>query len=72
MEFQTSGSRRQFLSAVAMTAGGAIMLRSRLGWATDVTDPRVADIVARLSGSTPIITSTFLSTQPKCPARISI
>ena len=50
MEFQTSGSRRQFLSSVAMTAGGAIMLRSRLGWAADVTDPRVADIVGKTIG----------------------
>jgi membrane dipeptidase len=50
MEFQTSGSRRQFLSSVAMTAGGAIMLRSRLGWAEDVTDPRVADIVGKTIG----------------------
>ena len=50
MEFQASGSRRQFLSAVAMTAGAAILLRSRLGWAADKTDPRVADIVAKTIG----------------------
>ena len=50
MEFQTSGSRRQFLSTVAMTAGAAIMLRPRLGWAADMTDPRVADIVAATIG----------------------
>ena len=50
MEFPTSGSRRQFLSAVAMTASAAIMLRSRLGWAVDMTDPRVADILAKTIG----------------------
>ncbi len=50
MEFQTSGSRRQFLSAVGMVAGAAIILRPRLGWAADVTDPRVADIVATTIG----------------------
>jgi membrane dipeptidase len=50
MEFQTSSSRRQFLSAVAMTAGAAIVLRSRPGWAADMTDPRVADIVAKTIG----------------------
>ena len=43
-------SRRQFLSAVAMTASAAILLRSRLGWAADKTDPRVADIVAKTIG----------------------
>ena len=31
MESQTTGSRRKFLSTVAMTASGAIMLRPRLG-----------------------------------------
>ena len=50
MEFQASGSRRQFLSTVAMTAGAAILLRPRSGWAADMTDPRVADIVARTIG----------------------
>jgi D-alanyl-D-alanine dipeptidase len=50
MEFQTSGSRRQFLSAVARTAGSAITLRSRLGWAVDMTDPWVADIVGKTIG----------------------
>jgi membrane dipeptidase len=50
MEFQASGSRRQFLSGVAMTASAAILLRSRLGWAADKTDPRVADIVAKTIG----------------------
>ena len=50
MEFQASGSRRQFLSIVAMTAGAAILLRPRLGRAADLTDPRVADIVAKTIG----------------------
>jgi membrane dipeptidase len=50
MEFQPSGSRRQFLSSIAMTAGAAILLRPRLGWAADITDPRVADIVAKTIG----------------------
>jgi membrane dipeptidase len=50
MEIQASGSRRQFLSSVAMTAGAAILLRPRLGWAADITDPRVADIVAKTIG----------------------
>jgi membrane dipeptidase len=50
MEFQASGSRRQFLSTVAMTAGAAILLRPRLGWAADLTDPRVGDIVAKTIG----------------------
>jgi membrane dipeptidase len=50
MEFQASVSRRQFLSAVALTAGAAILLRSRLGWAADITDPRVADVVAKTIG----------------------
>src|ERR1700722_10520668 len=50
MEFQASGSRRQFLSTVALTAGTAILLRSRLGWAAGKTDPRVADIVAKTIG----------------------
>ena len=50
MEFQPSGSRRQFLSSIAMTGGAAILLRPRLGWAADITDPRVADIVAKTIG----------------------
>lgn len=50
MEFQTRSSRRQFLSAVARTAGAAIMLGSHPGWAVDMTDPRVADIVAKTIG----------------------
>src|SRR5580658_1547524 len=43
-------SRRQFLSTVAMTAGAAVMLRPRAGWAADVIDSRVADIVAKTIG----------------------
>jgi membrane dipeptidase len=50
MEFQVSGSRRRFLSSAAMTAGAAILLRPRLGWAAEITDPRVADIVAKTVG----------------------
>jgi membrane dipeptidase len=49
MEFHASGSRRQFLSTVAKTAGAAI-LRPRLALAADITDPRVADIVAKTIG----------------------
>jgi membrane dipeptidase len=33
-----------------MTAGAAIVLRSRPGWAADMTDSRVADIVAKTIG----------------------
>jgi membrane dipeptidase len=44
-----SGSRRRFLSSVATTAGGAILC-PRLGWAADIADPRVADIVAKTIG----------------------
>jgi membrane dipeptidase len=47
---QANRSRRQFLSTVAMTASTAILLRPRLGWAADLTDPRVADIVAGTIG----------------------
>jgi len=50
MEFQTSGSRRQFLSTAAKTAGATIMLHPRLGWAADATEPQVADIVAKTLG----------------------
>ena len=50
MKFQASGSRRQFLSTIAMTAGAAILLRPRLSWAGDITDPRVAGIVAKKIG----------------------
>ena len=50
MEFQTSGSRRQFLTAIAKTVGAATMLRPCLGWAADITDPRVTGIVAATTG----------------------
>ncbi len=50
MEFQISGSRRQFLSTFAMTAAAGTMLHPRLGRAADATDPRVADIVATTIG----------------------
>jgi membrane dipeptidase len=50
MEFQVSGSRRRFLSTAAMTAGAAILWRPRLGRAAEITDPRVADIVAKTVG----------------------
>ena len=50
MKFQASGSRRRFLSSVGMTAGAAIIPCPRLGWAADLTDPRVADIVAATIG----------------------
>jgi len=50
MKSQAGGSRRQFLSTVAMTAGAAIMLRPPLEWAADATGPRVADIVATTIG----------------------
>jgi membrane dipeptidase len=49
MDFQTGSSRRQFLSAVAMTAGVGIA-RPRTGWSADTTDPRVAGIVAKTIG----------------------
>jgi membrane dipeptidase len=42
--------RRQFLSTFAMTGGAAALLRPRLGWAADIADPRVADIVAKTIG----------------------
>ena len=50
MEFQASGSRRRFLSTIAVTAGAAALLPARLGRAADTIDPRVADIVARTIG----------------------
>jgi membrane dipeptidase len=49
MKLQTSCSRRQFLSTAAGT-GAAIALNPRLGWAADITDPRVAEIVAKTIG----------------------
>jgi membrane dipeptidase len=50
MNFQTSSSRRQFLSTVSMTAVAGITLRPRQGWAADTADPRVAEIVATTLG----------------------
>jgi membrane dipeptidase len=50
MKPQASGSRRQFLSTFAMTAGAAMIVRSRSGWAADMTDPQVEDIVAKTIG----------------------
>ncbi len=50
MEFHASRSRRHFLSTVATTAGAAILLPPRLGWAADISDPRVAGIVAKTIG----------------------
>ena len=49
-EFQTSCSRRRFLSAFAMTAGAGMMLRSQHVWGVEATDPRVAKIVASTIG----------------------
>ena len=49
-EFQTSHSRRRFLSAVAMTAGAEMMLRSPSAWAVDGTDKQEATIVATTVG----------------------
>jgi membrane dipeptidase len=50
MELKASGTRRQFLSLAAKTAGAAMVLSPRSSWAEDNTDPRVADIVARTIG----------------------
>jgi membrane dipeptidase len=50
MESQTTGSRRQFLSTVALTASNTVMLRPRLGLTAEITDPRVADIVSTTIG----------------------
>lgn len=50
MKFQASGSRRQFLSTAGMAAGAAFLPPSRLGWAADAADPRVAEIVAGTIG----------------------
>jgi membrane dipeptidase len=47
---QADCSRRRFLSAVGVTAGASIMLRQDVAWAADVTDPRVADLVAKTTG----------------------
>jgi membrane dipeptidase len=48
MEFQTNGSRRRFLSSVAVTAGAGIVLGPRLGRAADINDSRVTDLVATI------------------------
>jgi membrane dipeptidase len=50
MKSQTSGSRRQFLSTVSMTAVAGMLLPPRTGRAADTTDPRVAEIVATTFG----------------------
>lgn len=50
MGFHASGSRRQFLATIAKAAGAATMLHPRLGWTADMTDPRVAEIVASTIG----------------------
>jgi microsomal dipeptidase-like Zn-dependent dipeptidase len=49
-QFKVKCSRRRFLSAFAMTTGAQIMLRSRPAWAANITDPRVAGIVAATIG----------------------
>jgi membrane dipeptidase len=50
MDFEDVCSRRQFLSTAAMTAGAAIILRPRLGWAADTVDARAPGIVAKTIG----------------------
>ena len=50
MEFQASGSRRQFLTTIAKAAGAATMLHPRPGWTADISGPRVAEVVARTIG----------------------
>ena len=50
MDFQAVGSRRQFLSAAAMTVGTAIALRPLPSWAAEAIDPRAAEIVATTIG----------------------
>ena len=50
MERQVNWSRRRFLSTVATTTGASIALRPHLGRAAEITDPRVADIVANTIG----------------------
>jgi len=49
MNVRTSSSRRRLLSAITGTAA-AIVLKPRLGWAADITDTRVADIVSKTIG----------------------
>ncbi len=55
MEFQTGGSRRQFLSTVAKTADAAILLRPSLGWA--VAAPRVAGVVVNYDANRNLLTT---------------
>ena len=50
MRFQMSSSRRRFLSTVATTASVGVLVCPRLGWAAEVTDSRVAGIVAETIG----------------------
>ena len=50
MKLHGSYSRRQFLFSAAMATSATVMLRPRSGWAADMTDPRVADIVAKTIG----------------------
>ncbi len=50
MKPQKLGSRRHFLSTVAMTAGSGIILRPRAGSGADEMDPRVDEIVATTIG----------------------
>jgi membrane dipeptidase len=49
-ESQTSYSRRRFLSAVTMTAGAGMILRSPSAWAADGADAHVSKIVAATIG----------------------
>src|SRR3954447_14761549 len=49
MKLQMSSSRRHFFSAIAGTSA-AMTLQPGLGWAANVPDPRVADIVATTIG----------------------
>jgi membrane dipeptidase len=49
-EFQTSYSRRRFLSAITMTAGAGMILRSPSAWAADGADAHVSKIVAATIG----------------------
>jgi membrane dipeptidase len=50
MKLQTSGTRRQFISAAARIAAAVIFPRPDSIWAADTADPRVADIAARTIG----------------------
>ncbi|MGA8028264.1 MAG: membrane dipeptidase [Bryobacteraceae bacterium] len=50
MKLHAVASRRQFFSAVAVTASAGIVARPRRGWAADMADPRVGEIVANTIG----------------------